>query len=139
MHTSQTLKELVIRNYQTHGMAGGSVNVVQDFYTRQNGLLFIGTDPAERFEGYSNLLDYISKNTSGGMNIQIKFLDAFEQGEMGWSFDEIELILSDGTKLPLRHTHVFERENGAWRIVHTHISFALPDKDLIRLAKENRI
>jgi class 3 adenylate cyclase len=47
---------------------------------------------------------------------------AFEEGSMGWAFDDATIVLNDGRSTRCRLTFVFRREAGAWIPVHLHSS-----------------
>lgn len=137
MQPSDELKNIVLQNYRDHALPGGSLEVVRRCYSHQEGTLFIGTDPKEWLKGYEAIYHYIEMFSGGGIQIQVNYIEAWCEGSVGWSVDVVTLKLKDSTNIPLRHTHVFQKENEAWKIVHTHVSVAIPDKKLIELSKHS--
>ena len=135
MQSSDELKNIVLQNYRDHASPGGSLEVVRRCYSHQEGTLFVGTDPKEWLKGYEAIYHYIELADWGGTQFQVDYLEAWCEGLVGWTVDVVTLELRDGTNIPVRHTHVFQKEAGAWKIVQTHVSVAIPDEKLIELIK----
>jgi len=133
MQPCDELKNTVLQNYREHASPGGSLEVIRRCYSHQEGVLFVGTDPKEWLKGYDAIYHYVEATMGGGMEIQVDYLEAWCQGPVGWSVDRITLKLRDGTTIPVRHTHIFQKEGEAWKIVHTHVSAEIPDEKLIGL------
>ena len=137
MQPSDELKNIVLQNYRDHASPGGSQEVVRRCYSHQEGVLFLGTDPKEWLEGYKAIYRYVESAGGGGMEIGVDYLEAWCEGPVGWTVDRIRLTLPDGTNVPVRHTHVFQKEGDAWKIVHTHVSVEIPDEILIKMVKQS--
>jgi hypothetical protein len=60
-------------------------------------------------------------------------LCAYEEGTVGWAADQPNIVLPDGTAVPVRATAVFRQEGGGWKIVTLHVSFGVPDAKLEEL------
>lgn len=131
MRPSDELKNIVLQNYHEHASPGGSLDVIRRCYSHQEGVLFVGTDPKEWLQGYEAIYQYVGSAAGGGMEIQVDYLEAWCQGQVGWTVDRITLKLRDGINIPMRHTHIFQKEGEAWKIVHTHVSVEIPDETLI--------
>jgi class 3 adenylate cyclase len=58
------------------------------------------------------------------------FLEAFENGETGWSVGEFRITLADGNAFTERFTNVFHLDSGVWRVVHSHISVPVPNVEV---------
>jgi len=58
------------------------------------------------------------------------FLDAFENGETGWSVGEFRITLAGGNAHTERFTQVFHLDSGVWRVVHSHISVPVPNVEI---------
>jgi len=137
MQPSDELKNIVLQNYRDHASPRGSQEVVRRCYSHQEGVLFVGTDPKEWLLGYDAIYQYVGSATGEGMEIQVDYLEAWCEGPVGWTVDRIRLTLPDGTIVPIRHTHVFQKEGDAWKIVHTHVSVEIPDEVLIKMVKQS--
>jgi ketosteroid isomerase-like protein len=137
MQPCDELKNIVLQNYRDHATAGYSLEVVRRCYSHQEGVLFVGTDPKEWLQGYDAIYRYVESTMGSGVNIELDHLEAWCEGQVGWTVDRIRLTLPDGTNVPVRHTHVFQKEGDAWKIVHTHVSVEIPDEILIKMVKQS--
>jgi hypothetical protein len=57
----------------------------------------------------------------------------YEQDALGWFADEPTWVFADGSKARMRMSAFLRREDGAWRIVHAHLSVAVPDDECAML------
>ena len=137
MHPCEELKNIVLQNYRDHATAGYSREVVRRCYSHQEGVLFVGTDPKEWLVGYDAIYHYVESTMGGGAKIEVDHLEAWCEGPVGWTVDRIKLALPDGTNIPVHHTHIFQKEGEAWKIVHTHVSAEIPDEILIKMVKQS--
>ena len=60
---------------------------------------------------------------------------AWSNGDMGWFADQPEWVFADGTRARMRVSAVLQREAAGWRIVHTHMSVAVPDNECVMLQR----
>jgi ketosteroid isomerase-like protein len=44
--------------------------------------------------------------------------------------DRVMVKLPNDVELPVRHTRIFHKENGAWKMVHLHVSIAVPNEKI---------
>ena len=58
---------------------------------------------------------------------------AWEIGDAGWFVDEPTMTYPDGSSIATRLSAFFERENGAWKLVHMHVSVGVPDEEVVDL------
>jgi SnoaL-like domain len=123
------LKQLILSNYEKESR-GTILEVVQNCYSRQEGTTLVGTDPKEWFEGYQAIFDFYAQAEGSKLNIKVQAIKAYSEGNVGWTVDRVTLALPDGTEVPVRHTKIFENENGAWRIVHNHVSVAIANEEV---------
>lgn len=137
MQPSIELKNLVLQHYEIEAAPGGPLEVARTDYSHQDGVLFIGTDPGEWFEGYAAIVRYIEAAGGGGLKARVDFLEAWSEGLVGWAVDRVFVKLPDGIELPFRHTRIFQKEGEAWKIVHTHVSTPIPDEMLIHLHQKS--
>jgi hypothetical protein len=55
-------------------------------------------------------------------------------GDTGWFTDEPTYIFPGGAgRMKTRLTSILQREDGAWRIVHMHVSVGVPDEEVLDL------
>jgi class 3 adenylate cyclase len=111
-------------------IAGGSdMEMLRLLYSDSADLIAVGSDdgwgrgPAQvlgvvEYESVElEAVDYDSEEV---------FLEAFENGETGWSVGEFRITLADGSAHTRRFTLVFHLDSGVWRIVHVHVSVPVP-------------
>jgi hypothetical protein len=61
--------------------------------------------------------------------------EAYEEGRLGWAFDEPLFGFPDGTVARVRVTIVFLKEDVGWMFVHGHVSAGVPDEEVVELQK----
>jgi ketosteroid isomerase-like protein len=64
------------------------------------------------------------------LDIKVDVLKAYCEGNMGWTIDRVTVKLPNGIELPMRHTHIFQKENDGWKIIHNHVSIAIPNESI---------
>lgn len=60
---------------------------------------------------------------------------AFERDGVGWFADQPTWIFGDGSRVEMRMSAVLERDAPGWRIVHSHLSVAVPDDQCVMLQR----
>lgn len=96
-----------------------------------DALVLIGSDPTEYLSGYAQATDLTIQQSAAltGATIEPGQIDAYEQGDIGWSASRPTFRFADGTELPGRLTAVFTRDDGNWRIVQWHFSVGVGNED----------
>jgi hypothetical protein len=125
MIESPEIKNVILQLYEKEG-SGGVLEFAERFYSRQEGLLFIGTDPDEWFMDHESIIGLYKAAANAGMEIQVSDLRAYSEGTVGWAADRVKVKLPNGSEVLVRHTFILHKENDEWKIVHTHISVAIP-------------
>ena len=113
--------------------SAGDVSFINDFLSKQDDIVFVGTDPDEWWQGRDGIYKIWSTQFKemSGMTITSGRLSAYANGDVGWAIDNPKLRMPDGTQASLRMTCVFERESGDWRLVHGHASVGVPNEEVI--------
>jgi hypothetical protein len=93
-------------------------------------VVIIGNDPKEWFDDRESILAFMKAGGSGRKDIQVHNLRACCEGTVGWTMDRVTVRLPNGAEIPIRHTRVFHKEDGAWKMVHLHVSVAVPDEKI---------
>ena len=112
-------------------LQSGDGAAVGRFYSRQEGVLLIGTDPEEWWPGH----DTISKiweaqlGEVGGIGVENADPRGYEAGDAGWVADRPTLVIGGEMRIPLRITGVFARERGEWKIAQWHASIGVPNAE----------
>ena len=52
---------------------------------------------------------------------------AYAEGDIGWVIDQPTFRTADGKEAPARATTIFRREGDVWKMVHQHVSLAVPN------------
>ena len=63
---------------------------------------------------------------------------AWASGDMGWFADQPDWVFADGSRAKMRVSAVLQREPAGWRIVHAHMSVAVPDNECVMLQRRWR-
>ncbi|MDQ3862677.1 MAG: SpoIIE family protein phosphatase [Actinomycetota bacterium] len=141
MEQSDELRDLTLRFYEA--TATGDLSFLERYLSRQEGAVFLGTDPHERWEGFEAFLEAMRAQAeaqwgaAAGMQIIPGQLQAYREGNVGWVIDCDPLFrLPDGLEMPFRSSWVFRRENGEWKLVHVHTSIGVRnDEALLQVAR----
>jgi ketosteroid isomerase-like protein len=131
MEHSDELRDLTLRFYEA--TATGDLSFIDRHVSRQEGALFVGTDPNEWWEGFGALREAMRAQSEamGGMQIVAGQLQAYGEGSVGWVIDrDASFRLPDGREIPFRSTLVFRREDGEWKLVHLHSSIGVKNEEI---------
>ena len=94
--------------------------------------IVIGTAPDEWWNDYHSALDAIRRQMEAvgeAVTLIAGEVRAYHQGDVGWVADRPTFKLGS-TEVVCRHTSVFVRERGDWRIVQHHFSIGVPNEDV---------
>ena len=132
MEQSDELRELMVRFYEA--VNNGDFSFVERYVSRQEGAVFVGTDPSEWWEGFGAFVEAMRTQEEamgdGGLQIVPSQLQAYREGSVGWVIDRESFRLPDGTEIPSRNTAVFHKEDGEWKLVHAHASIGARNEDV---------
>lgn len=129
MQSSDELKKLIIQLYKNEA-SGRIFDFARHLYSRQEGTLLIGSEPGDRYEGYDAIIHFYKEAGTVALEIIVDEIDAYTEGAFGWAVDHVTARLPNGTEIPVRHTYIFNLEEGGWRIIHAHISVGVLDENL---------
>ncbi len=129
MQPCPELREILLRNLEMEGF-GKILEVVESSYSQQEGATVVGTDPNEWFEGFEAIRGFYGAAEGRHLELQVDYLKAYCEGSVGWTIDRVRLKLPDGRDLPIRHTRIFHKEDGGWKVVHNHISIPVPNEKI---------
>jgi hypothetical protein len=131
MEQSDELRDLTLRFYEAE--ATGDLSFIERHFSRQEGVVYVGSDPNEWWEGFGAFVEAMrgQSEAMGGMQIVAGQLQAYREGSVGWSIDrDASLRLPDGTEIPFRNTCVFVHEDGEWKLIHGHSSVGVRNEEL---------
>jgi len=130
MERSQELEDLARKLYDA--VSSADAGFFERYLSRSESCVVIGTAPDEWWDEYDVALDPIRKQMgSVGDAVELVAGDvrAYRKGEVGWVADQPTLKLGSVSAL-CRHTSVFVREEGEWRIVQHHFSIGVSNEDV---------
>jgi len=131
MQPSSELHELYLQSCKA--MSNGDHAFFERRFSQRDGVLAIGTDPAEWWSGYARISTVFREQMKqvGGFHILADSPEAYCEGSVGWVAGRPMLELPDGTGVPVRLTAVFLKEPDEWKIVQWHFSTGISNKDLL--------
>ena len=136
MEQADELAALTRRLYRA--VEAGDTATVDRHVSGRPDALFIGTDPAEWWEGAGPFLAAMrgqAEAIGGQIRLTTGQLRAYREGDVGWVIDDgPTLRFPDGNEVRARHSLIYRREDGEWRLVHEHISFGVPNEAVLRQA-----
>jgi len=129
MQPCDDLKNMVLHHYGNFP-SGEQADSIQDTYSLEEGVIIIGNDPDEWFDNRDSILAFMQAGGSRTMEITVQNLKAFSEGTVGWTMDRVSVKLPNGAEIPARHTRIFHKEDGLWKMVHLHVSIAVPNEKI---------
>ena len=95
----------------------------------------ISSDPAVRLisasggwvEGGAEVADYLRAEVEAGggrSTTTLRETEAYALGDVGWAATQVTVALPDGRELHPRWSTLFVREDGTWKVLQMHASFA---------------
>ena len=130
MERSPELEDLALKLYEAVSSADAAF--FERYLSRGESCVVIGTAPDEWWEDYAAALDPIRKQmASVGDAVKLVAGDvrAYCEGAVGWVADQPTLKVGSVAAL-CRHTSVFVREAGEWRIVQHHFSIGVSNHEV---------
>ena len=113
-------------------MLGGEADAANEFVSRDPALVFIGSAGEwvdDQDELRAGRLDP-GEGLQAGEDPQ-----AFARGDVAWFVDQPTWHFGDGSFVKMRVTAVLQHEPEGWRIVHAHMSMAVPDNECVALQR----
>lgn len=111
----------------------GDYAFFERYFSQEDGVLAIGTDPEEWWTGYAAITGVFEAQLKeiAGIQVQAGKPQAYQEGSTGWIAGRPTIKLPDGTEMPARLTAVFQKEQDGWKIVQWHFSTGIPNEDLV--------
>lgn len=131
MKTSEELKSIYHRICEA--LSAGDGSFFERQFSQYHGVLAIGTDPNEWWDGYLAITKIFKTQLeeAGGFNIKADAPVAYSEGSIGWMAGRPTLSLQDGSEISFRLTAVLQKEEDGWKIVQWHFSAGISNEDLI--------
>jgi hypothetical protein len=129
MQPCDELKNIVLHHYGKFS-ASEQGETIQEMYSQQEGVVIIGNDPDEWFDDRESILAFMKAGGSSKLEIDVHNIAACCEGSVGWTADRVTVKLANSVEVPIRHTRIFHREEGIWKMVHLHVSIAVPNENI---------
>jgi hypothetical protein len=130
MAPSTEIRDTVLEFYRR--MLAGESDAANDLISRDPALVFIGS-AGEWVDDQATLRSGTQVPGEGvvaGANPV-----AYADGDVGFFADQPTWQFADGTKVEMRLSAVLRREAPGWRVVHVHMSVAVPDNECVMLQR----
>jgi hypothetical protein len=130
MAPSAEIRETVLELHRR--MLAGESDAANDLISRDPALVFIGS-AGEWVDDQATLRSGTQEPGEGlepGPNPV-----GYANGDVGWFADQPTWIFADGTRAQMRMSAVLQREAVGWRVVHVHMSVAVPDNECVMLQR----
>jgi hypothetical protein len=130
MAQSTEIRDTVLEFYRR--MLAGEAEDANDLISRDPAMIFIGSagewvDDQDALRSGTQVPD---EGLEAGPNPV-----AYANGDVGWFVDQPHWLFADGSRAEMRMSAVLQREAPGWRIVHAHLSVAVPDDECVMLQR----
>ncbi len=132
MQRNEELAGYLTRLYAS--LDSGDVSVVGTLVSKEQGIVGIGTDPNEWWSGEMLARAFnvqIPEMHASGMRFEAGDIQAYSEGSVGWTADQMTLRMPDGGAVPMRLTAVWHQEDGTWKMVQFHLSVGVPNEEML--------
>src|SRR5437763_13705837 len=128
MEPSEELRSVVLRLYRA--LEGGDVEAMARRFSAHEGMVAIGTDPAEWWTDHAELVGVWRAQVGelAGWQWRSTSLQTWSEGTTGWFADSPELTVV-GQVLSIRATGVLHLEHDEWKVVQWHLSIGVANED----------
>lgn len=123
MHTSAAVAEALRTFFEKN--ASGDVTTFEDVVSTEEAALAIGSTAREWFAGQEAVRSAYGLE---GVLIEPGEIEAWENGATGWAVCRPTFSVPGGPSFRLRFTAVFVQEADAWKLIHLHGSYPVPDE-----------
>ena len=129
MERSDEIRDLVLR--LGDGIASGDRAIVDDL-SPSSGLLAIGTDPDEWWEGDRAIAAWRAQLDVFDDTLKLEprgHAQGFVEGTVGWGAEEFSMTSPVGAGIGVRLTGVWHREHETWKLIQCHASIGVPNDE----------
>lgn len=111
----------------------GDVAAFDQVVSNDSATVIIGTAPGERVTDRAALRFGFETE---GVRLVPSNPAGYAEGSVGWVVDEPLFHFPDGSVMQTRVTAVLHETEGAWKLIHMHVSVGVPDEEVIALQKQ---
>jgi ketosteroid isomerase-like protein len=123
------VRDVVVRFVEA--LNQGDDETVVQLHSEDDDALAIGTDPDEWFQGAAGIREAFGGEGGGGLQARIDEPLTGTDGDVGWYATRGAFVLPDGREVGFRATGVCRREDGEWRIFHSHTSIPVTNEEAL--------
>jgi hypothetical protein len=113
-------------------MQAGEADAANDLISWDPSLVFIGS-AGEWVDSQEELRS--GRLDEGEGLVPSDHPQGWARGDVGWYVDRPVWVFGDGSRADMRMSAVLQREPAGWRMVHAHLSVAVPDNQCVMLQK----
>lgn len=128
MERSAELEQVTRALYDA--VSKGDISFFERHLSRGESCVVIGTAPGEWWDDSLSALEAMGEQmvaVGDAVDLVAGDLRAYREGNVGWVADRPTFSLA-GVDVACRHTSVFVREDGEWRIVQHHFSIGVANE-----------
>lgn len=141
MQVSAELTNLYLRLLDAYNT--GDVDFMDRYTAHQDGMLVIGTDPAEWWNSHGEFLEamsvHLKEYREAGLKAMPSNPQAFVDGRVGWLADRTLWQMPDGSIMESRVTAVARWQDGEWKFVQQHFSLGIRNDEVIIQEEEQAL
>lgn len=130
MERSAELEQLTRELYDA--VSRGDISFFERHLSRGERCVVIGTAPGEWWDDAPSALESMREQMAAvgdAVDLVAGDVRAYREGDVGWVADRPTFSLA-GVDVACRHTSVFVREDGEWRIVQHHFSIGVANEQI---------
>ena len=129
MERSDEIRDVMLRYYEA--AQGGYGEAGSAFVSQRPGVVVIGSDPGEIWDGasYNHAMQAQAEAMGGAIPVFPGNLQAFREGSVAWAIDQPVFRIGDEEQLGTRATVILHQEGEEWKIVHLHLSVGVANDE----------
>ena len=128
---SSEIRKLILKWYERIA-SGEMVASAEYILSHEQGFLAIGTDATEWFLDRAGLIKVYRETAKlGRPEIKVQWIEAYQEGSVGWAVDMVMVRRPGKNEIPMRHSFVLHQEGNEWKVIHAHYSFPVPGESTV--------
>ena len=108
-------------------------SVFTDAISTEQGMLVVGTDPAEWWDNPDDLLRALQQQSAElqGAVATVSHSEGWVEGDIGWGAVKADIVFPGGPAVMMRITAMMARRSGGWKIVQFHGSVGAANEEVV--------
>jgi ketosteroid isomerase-like protein len=131
MEVDAELKDFILTFYRA--VETGDMAAISNMTADEPGMLFVGTDADEWWEGRERLAQAASSQhqEAPGVTVRPGTITAYRQEDFGFVADRPSFVLANGEERSFRFTAVLRRDAAGWKLIQGHTSIGVPNEEVL--------